>query len=87
MKVTVFPFWYASCTDRIICKEDIAPLILKIEEEREHDDHEGTGDAGHHHQATVHHAYSLLSDVQRMAMWGDGEDAGSAETQIQDMES
>ena len=33
----------------------MAPLILHIEKEREHNDYRRAGDADHHYQATVNH--------------------------------
>ena len=43
-------------TDRIVVEENMAPLILNLEEDQEHTDHHGDYDTDHHHQATVHPA-------------------------------
>ena len=39
----------------------MTPLILHIEQQREHDDNEGAGDADDHYQASVHHGGQVWS--------------------------
>ena len=41
-------------TDRVVFEEQVAPLVLDIEEEREHDDDVDHRDEGHDDKTTVH---------------------------------
>ena len=41
----------------------MTPLILHIEQQREHDDNEGAGDADDHYQASVHHGGQVWCGV------------------------
>ena len=43
-----------SYTDRVVFEEQVAPLVLDIEEEREHDDDVDHRDEGHDHKTAVH---------------------------------
>ena len=48
-------------TDRIVFEKQVAPLVLDIEEEREHDDDVDHRDKGHDDESTVHdHSASLF---------------------------
>ncbi len=41
-------------SDRIVFEEQVAPFVLDIEEEREHDDDVGHGDEGYNDKSAVH---------------------------------
>ena len=40
-------------TDRKVAEEDMAPLVLDIEEDKEDADHHGDDDADNNHQTTI----------------------------------
>ena len=43
-----------SYTDRVVFEKQVAPLVLDIEEEREHDDDVDHRDEGHDDKTAVH---------------------------------
>ena len=43
-----------SYTDRVVFEKQVAPLVLDIEEEREHDDDVDHSDEGHDDKTAVH---------------------------------
>ena len=47
----------------------MTPLILHIEQQREHDDNEGAGDADDHYQASVHHGGQVWSVWWDIRYW------------------
>ena len=53
----------SSYTDRVVFEEQVAPLVLDIEEEREHDDDVDHRDEGHDDKTTVHDQNSQLLNI------------------------
>ena len=49
-----------SYTDRVVFEKQVAPLVLDIEEEREHDDDVDHSDEGHDDKTAVHDQNSPL---------------------------
>ena len=49
-----------SYTDRVVFEKQVAPLVLDIEEEREHDDDVDHRDEGHDDKTAVHDQNSQL---------------------------
>ena len=67
----LFCFLACACTYRVVLEEQLAPLILDVEEEAEDEDDVGEGDEADHHEATVHgHPPPLLTNHQREAKSG-----------------
>ena len=46
--------YFSTISHRVVPEEKVAPLILDIEEQGEHDHDVDEGDEGHNHQSTVH---------------------------------
>ena len=53
-------FVYVSITDRVILKENWAPLMLDSEEDKEDNEDDGQDDEDDHHCPTVNHATQQL---------------------------
>ena len=49
-----------SYTDRVVFEKQVAPLVLDIEEKREHDDDVDHSDEGHDDKSAVHDQNSQL---------------------------
>ena len=49
-----------SYTDRVVFEKQVAPLVLDIEEEREHDDDVDHRDEGHDDKTAVHDQNQLI---------------------------
>ena len=59
----------SSYTDRVVFEEQVAPLVLDIEEEREHDDDVDYRDEGHDDKTTVHDQNSQLIYSENFSIW------------------
>ena len=46
--------YFSTISHRVVPEEEVAPLVLDIEEQGEHDHDVDEGDEGHNHQSTVH---------------------------------